>query len=226
MPCHSLPKQEQADDRYVEDRFPSSEFVKERRQRWGWHRCKLLAGLGGSAKIATVFDDQSRFVFQAHAYEWAADHLYSELDKLAKQAQSQGKADLNEHAKEAMGCASGSVVLRALAAEMALKAIIIKQGEDYPRIHDLLKLYEQLSVENRRLIEAMYQAWCEQNRPPINTVQGTALSPPLSQVLREHRRDAVAWRYLDEPNLNTTFHDLPPVVAILIAAMTQLPLQT
>lgn len=172
-----------------------------------------------------MLDDRGRFAIQAQAYQWAADHLSAELDNLVKQAKSQGKADLDDHAKEAMGCTSGSVVLRALAAEMALKAIIIEQGDDYPRIHDLLELYELLRDENQRLIEAMHQAWCEQNRPPIETVQGVAPSPSLRQVLWEHRRDAVAWRYLDQPDLNTTFHDLPPVVAILIAAMMQLPLQ-
>ena len=85
-------------------------------------------------------------------------------------------------------------ILRALAAELSLKAISIKRSGAFKRTHNLRALYDALDDDTRNRIEQKAAAkW-------MDPVQGT---------LTKHRDDFVDWRYAgqDKP-LNTNPSDL------------------
>jgi len=94
-------------------------------------------------------------------------------------------------------------ILRALAAELSLKAISIKRSGTFKKTHDLRALYDALDDDTRNRIEQKAAAmW-------IGPVQGT---------LTKHRADFVHWRYAGEDKpLNTNPSDLDEAVGILMA---------
>ena len=94
-------------------------------------------------------------------------------------------------------------ILRALAAELSLKAISIKRSGAFKTGHNLRALYDALDDDTRNRIEQKAAArW-------MDPVQGT---------LTKHRDDFVNWRYAgqDKP-LNTNPSDLDEAVGVLMA---------
>ena len=94
-------------------------------------------------------------------------------------------------------------ILRALAAELSLKAMSIKRSGKFRKTHDLRALYEELDDDTRNRIELRAAA------KRIN---------PVRDTLTKHRADFVAWRYAGEDKtLNTNPSDLDEAVEILMA---------
>ena len=77
------------------------------------------------------------------------------------------------------------VVVYAFGIEVALKAIIKRQGETPDQIHDLLKLYEKIPVEAQENINERVSAIV----PNVSDVQ---------KLLKEHQESFVKWRYLED----------------------------
>ena len=94
-------------------------------------------------------------------------------------------------------------VLRALATELALKAIASKRRGKHPHGHDLRKLYDDLDADIRQRAE---QEAASQYLPPVR------------DTLANHKNDFVEWRYLAEAaTLNTNPNDLDKALAILLS---------
>jgi len=94
-------------------------------------------------------------------------------------------------------------ILRALAAELSLKAVSIKRSGAFKKTHDLRALYAALDEDTRNRIEKKAAAkWMD----------------PVQGILTKHRADFVNWRYAGEDTpLNTDPSDLDEAVEVLMA---------
>lgn len=94
-------------------------------------------------------------------------------------------------------------ILRALAAELSLKAVSIKRVGTFRKTHDLRELYQALDDDTRDQIE---------RRAAAKRVT------PVRDTLTKHRTDFVDWRYAGEDKgLNTNPSDLDEAVGVLMA---------
>ena len=117
-----------------------------------------------------------------------------------------------------IGCLLAAPVLRALAAELALKAISIKTTGAHKRGHDLLKLFDALDQKT--------QAAIEKHKGVIERfVHGSVRS-----ILGKHRDDFTDSRYIGEswrPGVNPPTYayggDLDVALQALIATFNELP---
>lgn len=117
-----------------------------------------------------------------------------------------------------IGCLLAAPVLRALAAELALKAIAIKTTGAHKRGHDLLKLFDALDQKT--------QAAVEKHKGVIERfVHGSVRS-----ILDKHRDDFTDSRYIGEswqPGANPPTYayggDLDVALQALIATFNELP---
>ena len=103
-------------------------------------------------------------------------------------------------------------ILRALAAELSLKAISIMRSGAFRKTHDLRALYDALDDDTRKRIERKAAAkW-------MDSVQST---------LTKHRDDFVDWRYAGEDKpLNTDPSDLDEAVGILMVVYDEVEPRT
>ena len=116
--------------------------------------------------------------------------------------------------EEFAGCMLAAPILRALAAELALKAISSKMTGTHEREHDLLKLFDGLDQSARDCIEQQAAA-----------VRHVGTHGPIRSVLSNHKDDFTGWRYLGESwkGKNPYGDDLDVALRALIAAFHELP---
>ena len=137
------------------------------------------------AKIGTTGGSADRFVGQANSLLWAATHLQDLLDK-AVQTGDHNSVDFT-------GCFFGAIVLKAFAAELALKALYWREsGRSPEQKHDLHHLFSKLEPSTQDSLERRFQRiWA--------TKEGYDGQPlTMSQVLENHKDDFVRWRYIYE----------------------------
>ena len=116
--------------------------------------------------------------------------------------------------EEFAGCMLAAPILRALAAELALKAIASKMTGTHERGHDLLKLFDGLDQSARDCIEQQAAA-----------VRVVRTHGSVQSVLANHKADFTGWRYLGESwqGKNPYGDDLDVALRALIAAFHELP---
>ena len=125
--------------------------------------------------------------------------------------------DRTPPADEFLGSMLAAPVLRALAAELALKAVAIKTTGAHKRGHDLLKLFDALDQKTQTAIEQQRKGVVER------VVHGSVRS-----ILAKHKGDFTASRYVGEmpPGSKPTFaygDDLDVALQDLIAVFEELP---
>ena len=99
-------------------------------------------------------------------------------------------------------------ILRALAAELALKAISFKRSGTFKKIHNLRALYDLLDDDTRNRIEQKAAA---------------KRMDPVCDVLEKHKTDFVDWRYAGEDKLlNANPSDLDEAVGVLMAVYEEI----
>ena len=103
-------------------------------------------------------------------------------------------------------------ILRALAAELSLKAIAFKRSGAFKKIHNLRALYDLLDDDTRNRIEQKAAAkWMD----------------PVRDILTKHKTDFVDWRYAGEDKLlNTNPSDLDEAVGVLMAVYEEVEPRT
>ncbi len=119
--------------------------------------------------------------------------------------------------EEFLGSMLAAPVVRALAAELALKAIAAKTTGEHESEHDLLKLFDALDQKTQRAIEQKRKGVIER------VVHG-----PVRSILAKHKDDFTASRYVGEmpPGSKLTFAygvDLDVALQDLIAVFDELP---
>ena len=116
--------------------------------------------------------------------------------------------------EEFAGCMLATPILRALAAELALKSIASKMTGTHEWGHDLLKLFDGLDPSARDCIEQQHAA-----------VRHVRTHGSVRSVLANHKDDFTDWRYLGESwqGKNRYGDDLDVALRALIAAFHELP---
>ena len=89
------------------------------------------------------------------------------------------------------------IVLKAFATEAYLKSLICLEGGDPPRVHDLLALFELVSVESQRLIQ---KRWNKSSKPALDMLRKQkpkGYNPPrsLRGALHQSSDAFLDWRY-------------------------------
>ena len=97
---------------------------------------------------------------------------------------------------EALGFFVSSVVLRAFATELALKALYMQEtGNDPERTHNLLSLFNNLKGTTQTSVEQRFERIRGEK---IASGNYSGETDPLLQVLANHKDDFMEWRYLHE----------------------------
>ena len=141
----------------------------------------------------------------------------ADLDRVWVDCLQGNRTDNDVPAEEFLGSMLAAPVLRALAAELALKAIAIKTAGAHKRGHDLLKLFDALDQKTQTAIE--------QHRKDVveRVVHGSVRS-----ILAKHKDDFTVSRYVGEmpSGSKPTFaygDDLDVALQDLIAVFEDLP---
>ena len=136
---------------------------------------------------------------------WNAKSLQRVVEKLERNGSESPQSDL----LHIHGRALAVPILLSLATELALKALLcLERKKDPPRIHDLLKLFEQLEPDTQEMLEARMRKVSAfpisaavpsiQNlNPHLQEMFGVRMHP-LRYILREHRDANMHWRFLHE----------------------------
>jgi hypothetical protein len=98
------------------------------------------------------------------------------------------KNDLNTIA---LGCHYVVAFILPLTIELALKALLSKQGIKPKNSHNLSDLHEQVPEQMKRTLQ---DTFFHQKKEVLNQENGS-----LEQLLARHSKDFVDWRYLDQP---------------------------
>lgn len=139
----------------------------------------------------------------------AADDLFTEFDRSIQPGARPATPDEQDRFEASILVMP---ILRALAAELSLKAISFKRSGAFEWTHDLRALYDALDDDIRNRIERKAAAkW-------MDSIQST---------LTKHKEDFVGWRYAweDKP-LNTNPNDLDEAVGILMAVYEEVEPKT
>ena len=151
---------------------------------------------------------REKMMAEARSLDWVAQQLSNALNRRDIEP-SQGYV-------APLGYLLSSVVLQALAAETALKALQMLKLGYFIKTHDLLKLFRQLQPDMRDGISITYRAVVQ----AFNTANPTTnnLESSIEDVLRKHRRDFEEWRYVYEldDGANISLLDLPIATKALV----------
>ena len=142
---------------------------------------------------------------QAKSLLWAAKHMQDLLNVVAKVP--------NPNPLQASGCFFSAVLLRAFAAEVALKSLYSEQiGKETDWTHDLSKLFGELQPATRKSLERRFQSI----RQRSSIYDGRATT--MEQVMAVHKDDFVHWRYIFERRDGSHIEllDLEPAVEAII----------
>ena len=139
-------------------------------------------------------------VSQVRGLQRAADDLFTEFNRTIQPSARPVTPDENDRF---VASVLVMPILRALAAELSLKAISIKRSGAFKGTHDLRALYDALDDDTRTRIE---------QKAAAKRVK------PVQSTLTKHRADFVDWRYAGEDKpLNTNPSDLGEAVEVLMA---------
>ena len=152
----------------------------------------------------------SGFLSQAKALLLTGSHLADECDELSPGwRQGEPKNLALDTRKKLWGYTLSEIILTALAAEYALKALAAKTDARYKRSHDLYDLYHHLGDDVRCAIEV----FAKENR----------FNSP-APILRRHRDTFVTWRYFPESQgLIASPSSLTDAVEVLVAVCDATP---
>ena len=142
---------------------------------------------------------------QAKSLLWAANHMQDLLNVVAKVP--------NPDPLQASGCFFSAILLRAFAAEVALKGLYSQEtGNEADWVHDLSKLFQELQSTTRKSLERRFQRI--RQRSSIYDRRATT----MEQVMVDHKGDFVHWRYVFEQrgDRHVELLDLEPVVEAII----------
>ena len=144
-------------------------------------------------------------VGQARSLLWTARHLQDLLNVVAKVP--------NPDPLQATGCFFSAILLRAFAAEVALKSLYSQEtGKEADWVHDLSRLFQELRPTTRTSLDRRFQ----RIRQRTSTYDGRPKT--IEQVLADHKDDFVNWRYVfgQQGTSHVELLDLEPAVEAVI----------
>ena len=152
-----------------------------------------------------TIDEGERLHRNAASYRVVALDLYAELDRNSDLVQLRLDDQLQEPTLRIAGYTYATVMLRALATELALKALAYRRKGKYltgRNGHDLLALFDDLDEPTRNLIAAL--------------AEDQGMDSPRC-IVEQHRSEFVDWRYPHESErLSTEFIQSQQVLELLL----------
>ncbi len=152
------------------------------------------------------------------------------LQNVVKELEKNGKTAGHEDHRLFIGRGLAGAILLSLATEIALKAWHCSdQGRVPVRTHDLLELFELLDPDTQEMLEASMRklsphSVCAED-PRFRNLNAdfqamfAAKMHPLRDVLREHRRANVQWRYpYEEPFASFETGEIDLALTVVIDA--------
>ncbi|MYA59493.1 MAG: hypothetical protein F4X40_02890 [Chloroflexi bacterium] len=149
----------------------------------------------------SIRDAGNEFLTKAGCFQATADELQAKLSQATLALQHGGTGD----ARKIGGYLFSTMILQALAAECALKALAAKSTGKYRRDkhgHDLSKLYDDLTPQVKELVDSI--------------AESLGIASPKT-ILEKHRGDFVDWRYPSDDGrvLSANFSDLQRALIVL-----------
>ena len=86
----------------------------------------------------------------------------------------------------------GISVFKALRAELYLKALLASERKEFPKTHDLLKLFSKLKPKTQQQLDDLLKAAQDHRQQPSPPV---IRMPNFRSIMERHRNDFVAVRY-------------------------------
>ena len=141
----------------------------------------------------------------ARALRWAAQHMTTILEAVTKEE----KPDQ----LQAAGSFFARIIVAALAAEVALKALYKQEsGKEPKHEHELAKRFSALAYETQQKLDLRFQG--------IRATQGPrrATAKTIAQVFQEHNDDFERWRYIYENASGSSIEllDLDPAIEAVL----------
>ena len=144
---------------------------------------------GGNALTEKKKNARGDFQDLVNAYPYEMIDSAKSLQCVAKELDRNGSESPQPGSLLFMGKQRAVPILLSLATEIALKAWQIQEGKKMPdREHDLLKLFESLESDTRKMLE-------ERMRMLSPTALLDQTKHPLRHVLRSHKEAFKDWRY-------------------------------
>ena len=157
---------------------------------------------------------------------WNAKSLQRVVENLERTRPESPESDLPLFS----GTILAGPILLSLATELALKALLcLEQKKAPPRIHDLLKLFEQLEPDTQEMLEARMRKvsafptsasvpGIQNLNPHLQEMFGVRMHP-LRYILREHRDANMHWRFLHEQQWGSfETSEIDRAVTVIISA--------
>lgn len=148
----------------------------------------------GSDEMAIEKQEHNRdgMMAQAQSLNWAVEYASRGLNQaLAGHKSTDGYV-------APLGLFLSAVILQALAAETALKAVQVLKLGRCQHTHDLLDLYEQLPQQTKEETEAWYPSVVRQEYTQTPQQDAILKAGSIRDVFRAHKDDFVNWRYFYE----------------------------
>ena len=150
----------------------------------------------------------------ARSYYWAAEHMQSKLVSVLRAGPTEGvdPSSTNPLHIAIVGCNQSTIILWAISAEVALKAMYaLERGKDPCRDHKLATLFEKLEYGTRSSLETRFQTI--RRRRALYKDRTNS----LEDVLKEHSEDFVDWRYIyEKPGMQNQILDLKPAIEAIL----------
>ena len=115
-----------------------------------------------------------------------------------------------------------SPVLLLFAIELALKAWQCReQNGEHDGIHDLLRLFDKLKPETKKLLEGRMRVVEQPSLPPALEPRAQGMRPgePLRNLLFSHKDVFITWRYMHEYHDEDSTPRTPPQRVVQTASL-------
>ena len=152
-----------------------------------------------------IVNKANAFIYQVICLRQTANDMHESLNEVGKNREFrlQLQSTETEERKRIFGNALSTAILRALAMEVALKALSLKRTGKYKKEHDLLVLFNDLDSSTREItfsLEEKYEV------------------ASLKDILDRHKDVFLDWRYAMEESreLKVGLLDMEKALGILI----------
>ena len=152
-----------------------------------------------------ILNKANAFIYQVICLRQTANDMHESLNEVGRnrELRLQLRSTETEERKRMVGNALSTAILRALAMEVALKALSLKRTGEYRRGHDLLALFKDLDSSTREI---------------TSSLEGKYEVASLRDILDRHKDVFLDWRYAMEESreLNVGLLDMENALGILI----------
>ena len=141
----------------------------------------------------------SRNIETARSTYEASVVLSQKIEEKIGKTEEEREQATNEQREQGVRLWVADTLLSAFGIEVALKALIRREGKEPPNIHDLYRLYKMLALKTQKRI-------CEKAEKIVIPSREGEKVIQAEEVIKEHRKSFEEWRYGESgKNLDVVF---------------------